>query len=173
MRQAISQSVMACLVLLALATAAPAHARVESATVIVEGMACPFCAFGIEKRLKRVEGVGSIEVSLTESSASMSASDEGSIDVASIPEAIREAGFTPGTIEVAAVGTINAEDRKRPLLEVSGTDQEFLLVDISEEMAEKVTQYASAGVRVRVSGELRVHPGELDGLEAVRIEAVE
>lgn len=151
----------------------PIQARVESATVAVDGMACPFCAFGVEKRLKRVGGVGSIEVNLGASSAALTASDGGSIDVSSIPEAIRKAGFTPGTIEVTAVGTISAEDSERLLFEVSGTDQEMLLVNLSGEIEKKSTEFAAAGVRVRVSGALHLHPEEPPGLEAVKIEAVE
>lgn len=169
----IFQSGMSLLVFLALSAAVPAQARVESATVIVEGMACPFCAFGVEKRLKKVGGVGSIVVSMGESSASLTASEEGSIDVASIPEAIRKAGFTPGTIEITAVGTISAEDRERPLFEVSGTDQELLLVNLSAEIDKKTADFAAAGVSVRVSGALHVHAEDLAGLEAVRIEAIE
>jgi mercuric ion binding protein len=173
MTRRISRNAVLCLVLLALSAVAPVYARVERATVIVEGMACPFCAFGVEKRLKKVEGVGTIEVSMGEGSASMSASEEGSIDVTSLPGAIRKAGFTPGTIEVTAVGRISAEDGERSLLEVSGTDQKLLLVNLSEEIDEKVAEFSAAGVSVRVSGALHVHPEELAGLQAVTIEAVE
>jgi mercuric ion binding protein len=30
----------------------------------VDGLACPYCAYGIEKKLKAIEGVGKIEVNL-------------------------------------------------------------------------------------------------------------
>ncbi len=173
MTRRIFRNGLALLAFVILSAPVPVQARVERATVAVDGMACPFCAFGIEKRLKRVGGVGSIEVSLGAGSAALTASDEGSIDVSSIPEAIRKAGFTPGTIEVTAVGTISAEDSERPLLEVSGTDQELLLVNLPEEIETKSAELAAAGVEVRVSGALHLHPEELPGLEAVKIEAVE
>ena len=32
-----------------------AQARVSALTVAVDGMACPFCAFGVEKKLKTVK----------------------------------------------------------------------------------------------------------------------
>ena len=72
-----SVALLACLILLPFV---PAHAQVESATVVVEGMSCPFCAFGVEKRLKKVRGVGSIEVNMGVGSASMTASEGESID---------------------------------------------------------------------------------------------
>ncbi|MEX2258331.1 MAG: heavy metal-associated domain-containing protein, partial [Woeseia sp.] len=33
----------------------------------VDGLACPFCAFGIEKRLNKVDGVTDIEVDIADS----------------------------------------------------------------------------------------------------------
>lgn len=173
MTRQILKNGLALLVFVILSAPVPIHARIESATVAVDGMACPFCAFGIEKRLEKVGGVGSIEVSLGAGSAVLTASNEGSIDVSSIPEAIRKAGFTPGTIEVTAVGTISVEDRERPLLEISGTDQELLLVNLPEEIETKSDVFAAAGVEVRVSGALHLHPEELPELEAFRIEVVE
>ncbi len=50
------------LVLYLLAFAAGTQAQVTSLTVSVDGLACPFCAYGVEKKLKRVEGVKSIDV---------------------------------------------------------------------------------------------------------------
>lgn len=163
----------ALLALTLLSAPVPSEARIESATVVVEGMACPFCAFGIEKRLKKVGGVGSIEVNLGAGSAALTASDGASIDVSNIPEAIRKAGFTPGTIEVTAVGTLSAADRGRLLLEISGSDQELLLVDLSAELERKAAEFATNGVRVRIGGALRLYPEKPAGLEAARIEAVE
>ena len=158
---------------LTLPPAVPVQARVEGATVVVEGMSCPFCAFGVEKRLKKVGGVGSIEIDMGLGSASLTAADRGSIDVAAIPEAIRKAGFTSGTIEVTAVGTISIEDDGRVFLEISGTDQALLLVSLSEEIERKSGESAAAGVRLRVSGELRFLPEDLAGLEPAKMEAIE
>ena len=41
-----------------------AEAQVSRVTVAVDGMSCPFCAFGVEKRLKKVNGVDSVAVDL-------------------------------------------------------------------------------------------------------------
>ncbi|MEE8367170.1 MAG: heavy metal-associated domain-containing protein [Thermoanaerobaculia bacterium] len=169
----ISQKTAALLVLFIFVSVVPTSAQVESATVVVEGMACPFCAFGVEKRLKKVAGVGTIEVNMAQSSAALTASAGDSIDVAGIPAAIRKAGFTPGTIEATAVGTISLEDSERPLLMVDGTDQELLLVNLSAEIWQQAAGLGAAGKRVRVRGPLHLHPDEPAGLEVVRLEAVD
>ena len=165
-----SAALLACLVLLPFV---PAHAQVESATVVVEGMSCPFCAFGVEKRLKKVRGVGSIEINMAVGSASLSASEGESIDFSSIPEAIRKAGFTPGAIDVTAVGTVSAENEERALFKVSATDQEMLLVNLSEEIGKKVAEIAAAGVRMRVNGALHFHTDEVPALEPNSVAAIE
>jgi len=38
------------------------EAQIRAVTVSVDGMACPFCAYGVEKKLKRVVGVESITI---------------------------------------------------------------------------------------------------------------
>ena len=42
--------------------------RIEEPDVIIEvgGLACPFCAYGIEKRLKKIDGIAELSVLLEE-----------------------------------------------------------------------------------------------------------
>ena len=42
----------------------PAQADVKSLTVKVDGLACPFCAYGLEKKLKKVEGVEQLNIDI-------------------------------------------------------------------------------------------------------------
>ena len=58
---------------------APAWAQIESATVAVDGLACPFCAYGVEKRLKKVGGVESVRVSFRDNEATLSAKNNESV----------------------------------------------------------------------------------------------
>ena len=95
--------------------AAPAQAEIRSATVAVDGMSCPFCAFGVEKRLKKVEGVGSVTISAKKGTATLVAKAEESIDVEQIPGAIESAGFTPGSVTVDAVGRVSTDEKDRVL----------------------------------------------------------
>ena len=81
-------------------------AQVGSATVEVKGMSCPFCAFGVEKRLGAVAGVDRVIVSMKGGSAELTASKGRSVDLVAVPEAVRRAGFTPGRIEATVRGTV-------------------------------------------------------------------
>jgi mercuric ion binding protein len=83
------------------------HARVTSLSVAVDGMACPFCAFGVEKRLKTVEGVTSVTVDMKTGTATVAAATDASIRFQDVPQAIKDAGFTAGDIKITVSGRIN------------------------------------------------------------------
>jgi mercuric ion binding protein len=83
-----------------------AQARVSSLRVAVDGMSCPFCAFGVEKRLKTVAGTASVAVDMQNGTATITAGAEDSIRYQDVPKAVKEAGFTARDINVTADGTI-------------------------------------------------------------------
>jgi len=99
--------------LLALTLAFPAGsalaAEPEGATakVRVDGLACPFCAYGLEKKLKAVEGVTGLEIDLDEGLAIVHFAEDARVDEDVLAEKVREAGFTPRgiTVEEPSEGT--------------------------------------------------------------------
>jgi mercuric ion binding protein len=83
-----------------------AQAQVSALTVAVDGMACPFCAFGVEKRLKTVKGVAAVAVNMQAGTASLKAGEGESIYFQGVPEAVKDAGFTAGTMRIKISGVI-------------------------------------------------------------------
>ncbi len=158
---------------LALTLAAPATAQVVRATVEVEGMSCPFCAFGVEKRLRRVEGVGSVAVEMKEGRAVVEAADGASIDLAGLPEAVRKAGFTPGRLEIDAVGVLGrpgaGTDRAWTL--IVAEKEEILLVEVSRELAGRLADLAAGDAPVRVRGRVRLPIEERPAVVPSAVEA--
>ena len=144
-------------VLVALLLAGPSGARVESASVVVEGMSCPFCAFGVEKRLKKVAGVRSVTVSTRDGLASLTAKADESIAVEEIPRAIEKAGFTPGTIRIEAVGVVAKDSQGQWVLQVAGSSQILLLVDLLDGTEEQLAGLAERDTLVRVEGPIHEH----------------
>lgn len=98
--------VMTTAVAAALLAAAAAGAQVREATVVVRGMSCPFCAFGVEKKLGAVPGVGRVKLTMKTGRAELRAVEGGSIELAAVPGAVRKAGFTPGALEAVATGVV-------------------------------------------------------------------
>ncbi len=60
----------------------------------VDGLACPFCAFGIEKRLNKVDGVTDIEIDIGDSVVRVTLQEGKTLTEEQARQAVKEAGFT-------------------------------------------------------------------------------
>jgi len=77
------------------------HAVLE---IDIQGMTCPFCAYGITKNLIKLPGVDEAEVSLKAKKARVVMKSGQSPDEPRIREVIIDAGFTPGLSELYTEG---------------------------------------------------------------------
>ncbi len=68
--------------------------------VKVDGMACPFCAFGVEKKLERLEGVQSLNIKINEGQVVLLLKKDATLDTVLVKQKITEAGFTPRKVEI-------------------------------------------------------------------------
>ncbi len=68
----------------------------------IKGMACPFCAFGMEKNLKKVADVEKVEIELKAGLAYISTPINQKPTKKSIEKVILDAGFTVGKIEYSS-----------------------------------------------------------------------
>ena len=71
----------------------------QKATVEVAGVSCPFCAFGLEKKLKQLPGVEKVTIKIHEGKADIEVAKGQKVTQEQIEQAVKEAGFTPGKIE--------------------------------------------------------------------------
>lgn len=91
----------------ALVTLLPAPAWARQATlgesrqavITVQGMQCPFCAYGIRKHLAKLQGARKVEVELAKNQAIVTFDPGATAGDEKIRQAIRKAGFTAGKIE--------------------------------------------------------------------------
>ncbi len=65
----------------------------------VKGLACPYCAFGMENELKKISGVDKVDIELTTGLAYISTPEAQKPSPESLKEIVVDAGFTPGEIE--------------------------------------------------------------------------
>ncbi len=145
----------------------PLSSRAEllEAELEVNGMACPFCAFGIEKKLRAIEGVQDLTVFLDEGRIDLVFSPENGASVSDIEAAVKEAGFKLSGLQLGVRGTL-ARDTDTPILD-AGRNLRFLLLDgkndgapLVGEALEKLRASAESGVVV-VNGTAQ---GKVDGL---------
>lgn len=76
----------------------------ETYRLQVDGLACPFCAYGVEKKLTNSEGVESIDIRINEGMVLVTMRDGASFDEARARRIIKDAGFTLKGFEKMARG---------------------------------------------------------------------
>jgi len=153
---------------------APGLAEVTQIEVTVKGMSCPFCAFGVEKKLKKVEGVREVAVDMGQSTATLVAGEGKSLDLKQINAAVKASGFTPGALKITAVGTMSSGKEGEGLLfRIRGTDQVFRLVNMPDSLRDRLQTLARSGAAVEISGEAHKHVDGLPGLEPETIEELD
>jgi mercuric ion binding protein len=135
-----------------------AYAEITNAKVSVVGMSCPFCAYGVEKKLKKVEGVETINVDMKEGTASLSAGEGQSINIAQIPKAVKESGFSPGKIEITAIGNVKRNDQQFALL-IPDADLSIPLFKIKRSLRDRLASYEQTGALVEVRGVVHEESG--------------
>lgn len=65
----------------------------------VDGLSCPFCAYGIEKQLTKLEGVKQVKVNTAIRQVVVSMSEGKILDRAQVEEAVKKSGFTMRSFE--------------------------------------------------------------------------
>ena len=91
---------------------------------------------------------------------------EKSFDPTRIPKAVRDAGFTPGEVEVTAAGSLARKDALL-LLEMAGPVRQFVLAG-GAKADELRARTDLLGKRLRVTGKL--HPWHADSPPGLTVE---
>ncbi len=66
----------------------------EKAIIQVDGLSCPFCAYGLEKNLKKVEGIKSVHIDMKTGKATVIIKSGIQVDSQILRQAVKKAGFT-------------------------------------------------------------------------------
>ena len=60
----------------------------------IDGLACPFCAYGIEKELNRTEGVAAIAIDINAGTVTVTMAEGALMTEAKASQIVKDAGFT-------------------------------------------------------------------------------
>jgi len=82
------------MVLLALAWNAAVLAAGTQYAMRVDGLACPYCAYGIEKKLNEIDGVEKIDVDLNKGLVIVNVADGVTLSEEQMIQLFKDAGFT-------------------------------------------------------------------------------
>lgn len=72
----------------------------QKVTLRVDGLACPFCAYGMEKKLKRIENLEKLDIKINQGLVLLYFKEGAKIDKQLITKKVKEAGFTPGELQI-------------------------------------------------------------------------
>lgn len=64
----------------------------------VKGLSCPFCAYGLEKKLKKIDGVTAIKIDIKEGFTTFAIAKDKQPNEEHIRKVVKNAGFTAGAI---------------------------------------------------------------------------
>ena len=141
------------LLLLALTQAAAAQAPQElgmlEVTVQVDGLSCPFCAYGLEKKLRKVENVARIEIRVNEGRAVVTPESGTSLELDELEQAVRDGGFTAREVSVTARGRLTKLNGAAAALELS----DGILLLLAEGGQTNALLKLPSGSVVRVEGQ--------------------
>lgn len=65
----------------------------------VDGLACPYCAYGIEKKLKQIQGVREIDVDLNKGLVTVDVAEGTQLTAPQMERLFEDAGFTYRSME--------------------------------------------------------------------------
>ncbi len=156
------QAVAAAL-LMVLAAPSLALAAVEKVSVRIDGLACPFCAYNIEKRVKTLDGMdrdARIVTSIERGIATFPWKAGVVFAPEAVRKAIRQAGFTPREISVTVTGTVEVEPEH-------GSESSLRVVDEKVDLVVEVREAKRADRREswgRAPGSFEPNGGEGAGL---------
>jgi len=129
----------------------------------IKGMACPFCVYGVEKRLKTVSGIRSVKTDYKAATATLDKNPAVPVDLGAIEKAVRDAGFTVERIDLSIRGSPTVWEGK-PALKDTESGQVFLLVEpgkdhFQEFLAPEKWSEIRRETKVEIQGEAHAHIG--------------
>lgn len=144
-----------------------AHAEILSADLRVNGMTCPFCAFGIEKKLQGVDGVTKVEVLLDEGRLHLDLAPGNDATTAAFEAAVEKAGFELAGLAIEVRGTLAVESGET-WLEAHGGPR-FLLLEREGDGERALSPALRARLRVDDRGQAVVSGRVLGATDAPRL----
>ena len=132
-------------------------------TVRVDGLTCPFCAYGLEKRVQKIPDVQESIISLEDGIVELIPRAGQHIDIDEVKAAVIAGGFTPRGVQVALAGQL-IEWNGRPALSISSTSEDdrtvetIYLLKENKELQRLKAAVKSSGQEIFITGKAAESP---------------
>lgn len=111
--KSIIAGVVGLLLLTQTAIAQSFESSAERITLRVDGLSCPFCAYGLEKKLKSFQGVSNLDIKVNDGLAAMDVRPGTMLTDEQLKKAVRDAGFTLRSIKRELLPTSSIKDEEK------------------------------------------------------------
>lgn len=138
-----------------------AQAQVEQVSLRVDGLACPFCAYGLEKKVSKLAGYqpDTYTVKINDGVVSFRWRRDKPLDLAAVERAVDTAGFTLRGVTGRFVGTLAKGHDQYLLRLLAPFDQQFVLREpsktLGDPMKDRLERMIADGNAVEISGSVR------------------
>ncbi len=117
-----------------------AQKQMDKFMIQVDGLGCPFCAYGLEKKFKEFKGIKNVKIDIETGDFSFSYPAEKELTMSDVIKQVEKAGYTPVNSKIMrANGKIeSSEDDKAEINPKSLVHEEVFVVDNSEQYSESI-----------------------------------
>lgn len=123
---------------------APSIAQIEQVRIGVDGLTCNLCAAGLERSLRKLDGVSSVQVALADETAIVTLKAGAAFDPDTFRAAVRNAGQEARQFELRLSGAVQRQDGRYSLQPGAGSS-----LAVGRSSAAKLESYVGKVVRVR------------------------
>lgn len=121
-----SKLILLTLALVFLSSPHASQAQIKKATIQIDGLACPLCAYSLRLHLRKVRAVGDINIVVKEGIATLTSKGGKSLEILDLENIIQRAGFSVEGITIEAVGNIE-ELGGSDIFHINGSEVIFIL----------------------------------------------
>jgi len=99
----------------------------DEITVQVDGLGCPFCAYGLEKKFKEFKGIKNVAIEMETGVMTFDFPAKDSLAIEQIEEKVVDAGYTPVSVEIMRAGGVFETSQKEEMETAEGESIETTL----------------------------------------------
>lgn len=125
-----------------------AFSQKDKFTVKVDGLGCPFCAYGLEKKFKDVDGIAKIAIDIETGVLTYETPAEQAMTLAQVEERVQAAGYTLKHAQVVrSTGTTEQTEVVAQQEVTEGMAEKSIMVKGSCDMCKARIEKAALGVK--------------------------
>ena len=124
-----------------------ALAQKDKFTVQVDGMGCPFCAYGLEKKFKEVEGISKMQIEIETGILRFEVPSNKGMTIAQAEERVNASGYTPRSVAVTRADGREEKSEAAPAVPAEGVERRSFMVAGSCDMCKARIEKAALDVK--------------------------